>query len=1027
MNEFNTRPYLWLHAPRAIVVFSGLYIFHQLSGDALTSWSLVGLATLAMLARITGSLASRSTRIELSIAATACVLVFVQGGFIDHFNSLSLPLILSIGLLLVGLNTLNVSVPQARIAVVPILLILFFASQRYFYPNLTSEFSHPILAILLLAAAWELLSSLIHAKQNSPSIIETGSTLALLFLYYNQTADFPMVASLATVVLMAFFYGASRSLDVSDHPIDSTVTVKLQRGTLDNRQVLKPYFFLFMAGFSIFLLTAWGIFTQAPKFPFLASLETPPKTLEIEQRNRFEQAFLSFESPEMDVPKPLKPLNISILEDALKQTIKNEPSAGYRKVVIRKKKGSDKLNVGDRDREKVETTRILKIPSLRISPVESSQSLPGYTLSAEIDAGTTQSSAQPIQYDFGFDSQSIESAARTDPSETIELGSAGGPIRLDPSTPFAASQPSRTRSRGQTAETQDSSNFRAPDAQTSVGFSTQLKFASDVSIELETRAVMEVYLPGSAKWMSSLYLRFNTLEEIENDRFVQSKEPLNSSVIIDQPNWNDAPNSFRSYLDSEPTWTVALGFELNDWVPVLGPFESIRFPADQTFSANEASFSMHRVSGSGPFAYQLRGLQITDTWSAEPYTLSDSERERLTRLPLSSKEFSYLKRLGSRIGGNNPSSATFARKAGYYFERVHPYAFDFDFRSTDENLLISWLKARSPGICGYYAGAFTLLARAQGIPARVVVGALTREFDPKSRKFIVRDRDAHAWAEYLNEENQWVRADLTPIALDSSRFTAKESESKVYAHNIQSALTSLEQKSAESSETQFEQETISTQEPVYASAHPESGPDLLTQEKIIPSTANLIDKVLEKEETTVSDILEITSTLAAERPAPSMGTTSPPIEVDTQPTLEIKGKQTITHEITEPMVSETTGTTVSANETQTWGLPSRVVINYLFVLLLAVFTFSQLKRIRQKISKPEGFKDSPLFHDRTRAGRLLQEIESRIGVSRDSSDLLSQIHQSALQLRYSSECSTTEIEALKQKYRRTLKAMQSRS
>lgn len=65
------------------------------------------------------------------------------------------------------------------------------------------------------------------------------------------------------------------------------------------------------------------------------------------------------------------------------------------------------------------------------------------------------------------------------------------------------------------------------------------------------------------------------------------------------------------------------------------------------------------------------------------------------------------------------------------------------------------------GFCEHYASAFTVLMRAAGIPARVVTGYLGGEINPISDHMIVRQSDAHAWAEVWLEREGWVRVDPT--------------------------------------------------------------------------------------------------------------------------------------------------------------------------------------------------------------------------------------------------------------------------
>jgi len=65
------------------------------------------------------------------------------------------------------------------------------------------------------------------------------------------------------------------------------------------------------------------------------------------------------------------------------------------------------------------------------------------------------------------------------------------------------------------------------------------------------------------------------------------------------------------------------------------------------------------------------------------------------------------------------------------------------------------------GFCEHYASSFTFLMRAAGIPARVVTGYQSGEFNQLGNYLIVRQADAHAWAEVWLAERGWVRVDPT--------------------------------------------------------------------------------------------------------------------------------------------------------------------------------------------------------------------------------------------------------------------------
>jgi transglutaminase-like putative cysteine protease len=65
------------------------------------------------------------------------------------------------------------------------------------------------------------------------------------------------------------------------------------------------------------------------------------------------------------------------------------------------------------------------------------------------------------------------------------------------------------------------------------------------------------------------------------------------------------------------------------------------------------------------------------------------------------------------------------------------------------------------GFCEHYAAAFVFLMRAAQIPARVVTGYQGGYFNPTGDYLLVRQSDAHAWAEIWLDGSGWVRVDPT--------------------------------------------------------------------------------------------------------------------------------------------------------------------------------------------------------------------------------------------------------------------------
>lgn len=83
-----------------------------------------------------------------------------------------------------------------------------------------------------------------------------------------------------------------------------------------------------------------------------------------------------------------------------------------------------------------------------------------------------------------------------------------------------------------------------------------------------------------------------------------------------------------------------------------------------------------------------------------------------------------------------------------------------------------WMDRRA-GFCEHFAASFVVVMRAMGVPSRVVTGFQGAELNQVNGLYTVRNSHAHAWAEYWQAGQGWVRADPTaavaPERIDRSR------------------------------------------------------------------------------------------------------------------------------------------------------------------------------------------------------------------------------------------------------------------
>jgi transglutaminase-like putative cysteine protease len=93
--------------------------------------------------------------------------------------------------------------------------------------------------------------------------------------------------------------------------------------------------------------------------------------------------------------------------------------------------------------------------------------------------------------------------------------------------------------------------------------------------------------------------------------------------------------------------------------------------------------------------------------------------------------------------------------------REQPFVYTLEPPKLADNAMDEFLFETRRGFCEHYASAFTLVMRAAGVPARVVTGYQGGEFNPIGGYLIVRQSDAHAWAEIWVAGRGWLRVDPT--------------------------------------------------------------------------------------------------------------------------------------------------------------------------------------------------------------------------------------------------------------------------
>ncbi len=146
--------------------------------------------------------------------------------------------------------------------------------------------------------------------------------------------------------------------------------------------------------------------------------------------------------------------------------------------------------------------------------------------------------------------------------------------------------------------------------------------------------------------------------------------------------------------------------------------------------------------------------------SLQYQTPTISERQWLNALQLPDDIGDTLLAFARQLRRDHPDDSALVEAMLRYF-REQEFFYTLQPRPLGDNPMQEFLFESREGFCEHYASAFTLVMRAAGIPARVVTGYLSSEVNPYGDYLVVRQSDAHAWAEVWIENRGWLRVDPT--------------------------------------------------------------------------------------------------------------------------------------------------------------------------------------------------------------------------------------------------------------------------
>ncbi len=336
------------------------------------------------------------------------------------------------------------------------------------------------------------------------------------------------------------------------------------------------------------------------------------------------------------------------------------------------------------------------------------------------------------------------------------------------------------------------------------GFTDSINFGDVAEIIEDDSVALRVDLPEGREAPVNPYWRMIVLDEYFNRSFRMSfSAKRENRIYSDQQFIMKSPPGSQWVENSTDKWTFYLEGGISKFLPIVGPFQSLRFQSRKDVEFNELLKLAGTTSiSSGVLFYQISQMEPADSIAANPIFRGAkplAEMETVFLDPAKSKEpkkITYPQTtlavpggmanleiltaaIGRITGGETLGPREFSIRAVDYLRSQHGYSLNVAIPPGEADEVVRWLDSTQPGHCELFAGSFTLLARLAGIPTRVVTGFQGGTWSGFENYYMIRNRDAHAWCEVYDGEGKWFRVDPTPGAgrlSDNENFAALQNK-----------------------------------------------------------------------------------------------------------------------------------------------------------------------------------------------------------------------------------------------------------
>ena len=301
----------------------------------------------------------------------------------------------------------------------------------------------------------------------------------------------------------------------------------------------------------------------------------------------------------------------------------------------------------------------------------------------------------------------------------------------------------------------------------SAGFSDHVQFGQIGEIQQSNSVVMHVKIDGDKIGRYDLHWRGVTLANFDGHSWSNPQEQTllqrQSDGTFSIPNQDAAlripaashaepPNLIHYRVLMEPIGTNV--FFLAPWARSVS--------GDYRLLAADSGGAIYDVDSRHAISHYEAISDVANPSSAKLRTAGPGYPAliRNTYLTLPSLD-PRIRQLALQITSSAGNDYDKAARIELYLKTRYGYTLTLP-RTAETDPLANFLFVRKQGHCEYFASSMAVMLRTLGIPARVVNGFRSDEFNDLTGSYVVRAKDAHAWVETYFPEYGWQTFDPTP-------------------------------------------------------------------------------------------------------------------------------------------------------------------------------------------------------------------------------------------------------------------------